>query len=392
MRGCRAWAEIDLDAVSHNFAAIRASVGSSTKVLAVVKADAYGHGALPIARRVLEDGADCLGVGDSTEALELREAGIRAPILILGAIVDGEMEQVVANDVATCIHARERVALLDREARSQGKRARVHLMVDTGLGRLGVMPVNAAALARRIAESSHLVLEGVCTHMSSVYLGDEAFTREQLAQFEQTVGEIRALGIPVPITHAANSGALFSGWAGAHTMVRPGVAIYGLNPNGFFAGRTALRPILSLRTQIIFVKDVPEGRPIGYNRTHVTPRATRTAVIPVGYYDGIGYRLANQAAVLVRGQEAPVVGNVSMDYTTIDVGRIPGASVGDVVTIVGRDGDREARVETLAKTIGTIPYEITCHLGKRVRRIYTAKPKPTETERRFAPLAASREV
>ncbi|MBI1849002.1 MAG: alanine racemase [Planctomycetes bacterium] len=375
--------------MSHNFATVRERVGPKTKILVVVKADAYGHGALPIARRVVEDGADCLGVGDSTEALELRESGIRAPILILGAIVDGEMEQVVANDVMTCIHASQRVSLLDREARSQRKKARVHLMIDTGLGRLGVLPGHAVRLAREIALSSHLELAGVCTHLSSVYLGDEAFTRQQIGLFEKLVADIRSEGIPVPVTHAANSGAVFSGWGGSSGMVRPGVALYGLNPNGFFAGRATLRPILSLRTQIIFMKDVPKGTPIGYNRTHVTGRATRTAVIPVGYYDGLGYRLANQSTVLVRGKEAPVIGNVSMDYTTIDVGRIRGVEVGDVVTIVGRDGDLEARVETLAKAVGTIPYEITCHLGKRIRRVYTARPQASPADRRFAPIETS---
>jgi alanine racemase len=388
MRGCRAWAEIDLDAVSHNLACVRDRVGDSVRILVVLKADAYGHGALPIARRVIEDGADYLGVGDSTEALELREAGIRAPILILGAIVDGEMEQVVANGITTCIHSSHRAALLDREARSQGKRARVHLMVDTGLGRLGVLPEKALDLARDISMASHLVLEGVCTHLSSVYVGHEEFTRSQIAIFERIVARIRADGIEVPLVHAANSGALFAGWGGSFNMVRPGVAIYGLSPNGFFDGRVSLRPILSLRTQIIFLKDVPGGTPIGYNRTHTTSRATRTAVIPIGYYDGIGYRLANKAAVLVRGKEAPIVGNVSMDYTTIDVGRIRGVSVGDVVTIVGRDGNREQRVENLARHIGTIPYEITCHLGRRIRRVYTSTPAPSE--RRFAPAGIRR--
>ncbi len=380
MHSCRAWAEIDLDAASRNLAYVRQRVGPSVRVLVVLKADAYGHGALPIARRVIQDGADYLGVGDSTEALELRDGGIRASILILGAIVDGEMEQVVANGVTTCIHSSQRVGLLDREARRQGRKARVHLMVDTGLGRLGVLPRKAVRLAREISLASHLVLEGLCTHLSSVYLGDEAFTRKQIALFEKIAGEIRATGIEVPLLHAANSGAIFSGWGGAFNMVRAGVALYGLNPNGFFEGRACLQPILSLRTQIIFMKDVAKATPIGYNRTHVTSRATRTAVIPIGYYDGLGYRLANRAHVLVRGEEAPIIGNVSMDYTTLDVGHIRGASVGDVVTVIGRDGQREACVETLAKTIGTIPYEITCHLGKRIRRIYTSKPtlKPLE--------------
>lgn len=366
----RAWAEIDLGALTRNYEyLVRERLPSGTGVLAVLKADAYGHGAVPIARRLIELGVAMIGVGDSTEALELRRAGIEAPLLVLGAIVPGEMERLVLHDVATCIHSQQRAALLSDVARALGRPARVHLKVDTGMGRLGVLPAVARQLADRIAEDPHLVFEGLCTHYGSAASPVPFHTTEQISSFFQLVQDLRAADIAPPLLHASNSAAVFSTLSEHFNMVRVGLALFGVNPGNLPAGKPSVEPVLSLRSQVIFLKDLPAGSPVGYNRTFLTRDRTRLAVLPLGYSDGLPYALSNRAYVLVRGRQAPIVGAISMDYTTLDVSEIPGVRVGDEVTIIGKSGERRITVEDLARTIGTIPYEITARLGRRVGRI-----------------------
>lgn len=365
----RVWAEIDLAALAHNHATITARLPAGTKTLAVLKADAYGHGAVICARKLVELGVSMIGVGDSREALELRAAGIEAPILILGAIVEGEMRQVVESGVASCIHSAQRAARLSQVARSLGRRARVHLKVDTGMGRLGVRPEIARELAGTIARDPWLELEGICTHYGSAASPVPFHTSEQVTSFVRLVEEIRADGVRPALVHASNSAAIFSTLSEHFSMVRIGLGLFGLNPGNLPVGESPLKPILSLRTQMVFLKDLPEGSPVGYNRTHVTKRQTRIAIIPFGYSDGYPYALSNRAYVLVRGERAPVVGAVSMDYTTIDVSDIRDAAVGDDVTIIGTCGKRRIGAEDLARVIGTIPYEITARLGRRVARV-----------------------
>ena len=365
----RVWAEIDLAALGRNLDHVRGRLPESTKVLAVLKADAYGHGAVPVARHLESLGISMIGVGDSREALELRDAGIAAPLLVLGAIVPGEMEAILRNDIATCIHSQERAGLLADVARALGTRARVHLKVDTGMGRLGVSPAVARALAKTIAANPHLVLEGLCTHYGSAASPVPFHTADQLTTFVRLLEEIRADGLRPQFVHASNSAAVFSTLREHFNMVRVGLALFGIDPGNLPVGERPVEPVMSLRAQVVFLKDLPQGTPVGYNRTHVTRRRTRAAVLAAGYSDGIPYALSNRSYVLVRGERAPIVGAVSMDYTTIDVTDVPGARVGDDATIVGESGKRRIRVEDLARTIGTIPYEIPTRLGRRVARI-----------------------
>ena len=365
----RVWAEIDLAALEHNHRTIVARLQPGARVLAVLKADAYGHGAVICAKKLVELGVSMIGVGDSREALELRAAGVDAPLLILGAIVEGEMTAVVENDIASCIHSAQRATRLSQVARSLGRRARVHLKVDTGMGRLGVRPEIARELAGSIARDPWLELEGVCTHYGSAASPVPFHTAEQLTTFVRLVEEIRSDGISPPLVHASNSAAVFSTLSEHFTMVRVGLGLFGLNPGNLPLGESPVRPVLSLRTQIVFLKDLPAASPVGYNRTHVTKRATRIAIVPFGYSDGYPYALGNRAYVLIRGERAPVVGAVSMDYTTIDVTDVRDVQVGDEVTVIGACGRRRIAAEDLARVIGTIPYEITARLGRRVARI-----------------------
>lgn len=366
----RVWAEIDLGVLADNLHAMAARLDPGGRLLAVVKADAYGHGAVPVARALERE--PCLwgfGVGDSAEALELRAAGIEAPILILGTIIEDEVPQVVSHDVRVCIHSEDRIRALEAEAERQGRRCTVHVMTDTGMGRLGAQPARAAELARRCQASAWLELEGLATHPSPSRPG-HPFAAVQRARLEGLRQELAADGVEPPLAHFANTAALLGGVGTDLPLARPGISLYGVLGPEVAEMAPELRPVLSLRTQVVYLKDVPADTPVGYNGTYVTPRATRIATLPIGYNDGLSYRLSNCGLALVRGRPAPIVGAISMDYTTLDVGRIPDVSVGDVVTLMGSDGDQHLTIPDVAATIGTIPYEVSCAVGKRVRRVY----------------------
>lgn len=362
MRGHRCWAEIDVGAIRHNLQIVRDHVGKHVQVLAVVKADAYGHGAVPIAYQAIESGCAMLGVGDSSEALELRQSGITARTLILGAIIEEEIPQVVESDIDVTIHSRDLLPLLDAEARRQNRLVRVHLKIDTGMTRLGVSCEGAPAVLEAIHDHPNLRLCGVSTHIAGG--PDPEYTREQLARFRATIDALK-LDVENCVIHAANSSTLFSVPESHFDMVRPGIAMYGVLPL-----HPKLKPALTLKTRIAYLKAVPAGTFVGYEQRYQTRTDTLIATCPVGYNDGYPWLLSNRADVLVQGRRARVVGTVTMDYIMIDVGRIPGVRVGDEVTLIGRDGSEAIRVEELAQLVGTIPYEITCRLGKRVKRIY----------------------
>ena len=369
MTAYRAWADIDLDALTHNLGVIRRKAGPGTRIMLVVKADAYGHGAVAVASHAVRCGIGALGVGTSAEALELRSAGLRVPILVLGTIVDEEAVDCLRGDVHIALHSGERRAMLQDLARRLGVRAKVHLKVDSGLGRLGVLPSRALELLREVRRSSHLELAGVMTHVSSGEGAFAASTAEQARVFDEVLRKAREERLLAGWIHMANSASLFTGLRPRYDTVRPGISAYGALPSDL-PGAGDLRPILTLKTQVVFLKDVPHGTPIGYDSTWTSARSTRIATIPVGYNDGVPWRLSNTGAVLVRGQRARIVGRVSMDYTTIDVGHIPNVSVGDQVTLVGTQGHETITVQEVAAQAGTIPYEISCSVGKRVQRRY----------------------
>jgi len=368
----RAWAEIDLDALTHNLAIVRQCAGPGTRVMLVVKADAYGHGATAVAHHAVRCGIGALGVGNSAEALDLRESGVRLPILILGTVIDDELGPCLRNDVHVGLHSGDRTRSLERLCAQMEVVGKVHLNVDTGMGRLGVLPARALELLSEVQRAPHLELAGVMTHVSAPDGALDPQTARQLARFDQVLDGARAGGLLCGWIHAANSAAIFTGLGRRYDTVRPGIAAYGALP-AHLPGAGELRPVLALRSQVVFLKDVPRGTPVGYGSTWRAPRATRIATIPMGYDDGIPWHLVGPAEVLVRGRRAPLVGRVSMDYTTVDVGHVPDVRVGDVVTVIGRDGRGgrgEIRLEDWARLAQTIPYEIACSIGKRVRRVF----------------------
>ncbi len=369
MNAYRVWADIDLDALTHNLAVIRRRAGAGVRVMLVVKADAYGHGAVAIAHHAVRCGVAAFGVGSSAEALELRQAGIRLPILVLGTIVDDEAVDCLRNDVHLALHSSDRLAMIQDLSRSLGVRAKVHLNIDTGMGRLGVLPQRALDLLREIRAARHLELAGIMTHVSAADGARSASTHEQQRLFETVLRDGRAEGLISGWIHMANSASVFTEMRPRYDTVRPGISAYGVLP-GDMPGSDELKPAMSLLSQIVFLKDIPADYPVGYSSTWRSERPTRIATLPVGYNDGMSWRLGNKGEVIVRGTRAPIVGRISMDYTTIDVGHIGGAKVGDIVTLIGSDGHETISAEELARKADTIAYEITCNVGKRVRRTY----------------------
>ncbi|MBK9973545.1 MAG: alanine racemase [Planctomycetes bacterium] len=367
--GYRAWAEVDTGAVRHNLALIRKRVGD-TPVMAVLKANAYGHGAVAVARMLVQQGISALGVGDSGEALELRDAGIKAPILIVGGVIPGEMPRVVQGDIEVNLHTAEMAQELNAEAQRQGRTVRVHLKVDTGMGRLGMQPFEAVPFLHNLRKLKNLQLVGMCTHFSTPNEPSEAFTTRQLEHFNLAVEVARRLGYANLVLHASSSLAFFGRKDALFNMVRTGIALWGHLPGDLGGHEARLRPALQLKTRILFLKDVPEGTPIGYNRTWYSPAPTRIATLPIGYDDGYRTAMSNKAWVLVRGIRCPVVGRVSMDYTTVDVGQVPQAAVGDEVMLLGAQGKQVITLSEVAAWAGCIPYEFLCGLGRRVVRVY----------------------
>jgi alanine racemase len=366
----RVWAEIDLGAFAHNLGRIRQRAGAGVETILVLKADAYGHGALPLAAAATRLGIHSFGVGTLEEGLELRRAGLGRRLLVLGTIVDEEAEEALREGIELGVHSTDRCRMLNELACRLGTRARVHLNVDTGMGRLGVLPERAPDLLQRIHRSPGLELCGTMTHIAATEGGREPFGRDQVRRFDDFLASARAAKLPTGLIHLANSAALFTDLGGRRDAIRPGIAAFGMLPPGL-SGEVDLQPILSLRSQVIFFKDIAPGTPIGYGGTWRAERPSRIATLPIGYDDGVPWRLSNRGRVLVHGAFAPIIGRVSMDYLTIDVTEIPGVEVGDVVTLIGSDQGRELTAQDLAEQAGTIPYEVTCSIGKRVKRVLT---------------------
>ena len=364
----RLWAEIDLGAVLFNYRAIRRFVGPGVRMMAMVKSNAYGHGVTRIAQFLEEAGADCFGVANLEEALELQHAGISRAIVITGPITECEVEHAVANNIQITVSPPEIIDLVEQEARDQQTTARLHLQVDIGMTRAGVPPDAATELAARIEVSDALDLVGVATHFPVAE--DAATSREQLRDFDTLCARLADLELLPHVRHVANTMGIFNVPESHHELVRPGIGLFGMYPDDALRPHVKLRPAMTVCTQIVYLRDVPPGTPVGYGHTHATNRHTTIATLPIGYADGFQRSLSNRAKVIVAGRYAPVVGNVSMDMLTIDVGHIPGLRIGMPVTIIGADGDAGISAEEHARDRGTIPYEVVCSVGKRVKRMY----------------------
>lgn len=358
--------EIDLEALRHNYRQLRRRVPSSVKAFCVVKSNAYGHGAPRVAKALQDEGADFFGVGTVDEAIELREAGIRRPVLVLLGIIGDESESLLRYQLTPVIYDLETAAKLNRYAASRKKKISVHIKIDTGMTRLGVLPQDFENFFDRLKSLRFLAPQGLLTHLAEA--GERRFTSRQIRIFEDMRKKFRT-----KFCHVANSQAAIDGLtvgADGHWLARFGIALYGSYPLQRDRRLVKLKPVLSWKTRLIAVKRVPRGTAVSYNRTFVTKRESRIGVIPVGYADGYPRLLSNRSRVLVKGKRVPVAGNVCMELTMVDLTSVPRARAGDEVVLIGRQGRQEVTAEELAKQAETISYEIFCRISPRVPRVY----------------------
>lgn len=367
------WAEIDLGALSHNISEIRRVIPPETGIMAVVKANAYGHGAVEVSKAALSAGAARLAVARSSEGLELRRAGIEEPILVLGYTPPGQIRDTAAHMLEQTVYGADYAREVNREARRSRLSLAVHIKVDTGMGRLGVVAGAASSIdeIKEIAGQDHLRLSGIFTHLACADSWDKDFTLSQLDKFTGLLADLRREGIVFPLVHTANSAAIIGHPLSCFNLVRAGISMYGLYPSEEVeACRLSLRPVMSMKTRVAQVKRVPAGFPVSYGSTYVTERETIIATLSVGYADGFSRLLSSRGQALVRGRRAPVVGRVCMDQCMADVAGIPGVSPGDEVVLFGRQGEEFISVEEVAGLMGTINYEVVSTLSARVPRIY----------------------
>lgn len=400
-----AWVEVDVSAIRDNVAAIKRYVGPRTEVLGVVKADAYGHGLLPAARAALAGGATLLGVAIPEEVALLREAGIETPTLIIGCSFPEQADEVVGLGASLVVSYPEAAAALAAAALARGTHARVHVKVNTGMGRVGVRWDEALPFIREVAAMPGIELEGIMTHFATADYEDQTSAYTQLARFADVVDQAAAHGIRPRYCHCANSAAITFMPESHFNLVRPGLIIYGLSPvpmaddvppetgiptaqvltkrADYARERTeetrdryvpiALRPALSLKARVVQVKVLPAGDAVGYGLTYRTKRDTTVALLPLGYADGLSRALSNRGWVLIHGQRAPIVGRVSMDQAIIDVTDIPDVAVGDTAVLIGEQGDQHITAWEVGMAMGSIAYETLVSLGVRLPRVYATQ-------------------
>jgi alanine racemase len=366
-------ARVDLDAIRHNCRAIAADLSSpgrpAPRIIAVVKANAYGHGAAQVGRALEEAGAAMLACADIEEAVELRQAGVRAPILVFGALSVSHLDGVFEYGLTPTISTPGAARALQAAAASRGVSLHCHLKIDTGMNRLGFRHDNVDRTLPEVTASPNLTIDAVYTHFATADDPDHPLFAEQRTRFEASLTRLSALGIDSRVRHAANSAALLRDERVWYDFVRPGLLLYGVVPPPL-ATTLALRPALSLYSRIVAVKGIRPGEGTGYGMETTVTEPRTIAVVPAGYADGLDLRLAGRGFMLVRGMRAPIVGSVCMDMTMIDV---TGTDVapGDEVVIVGQQGDESIGVREIAASIGTIPYELLCRVGSRIQRVYT---------------------
>jgi alanine racemase len=384
------WAEISLSALAENYRVIERHLGPGVTPCCVIKCDAYGHGVIESARALEEAGARWLGVTSTDEGVAVREAGIKLPILVMTGFWRGEEDTLLRHRLIPAIATVEHVEALEAAAErlnltrpapeasaaspSRSRRFPVHLKVDTGMARLGVSLAELPALAARIAASPAVLLQGVFSHLAESEILDSPFAARQRAEFERAIAILTEAGMHPRYFHLANTAATVARPDIWNNMVRPGLALYGYNLQcqgpGAEAAKLPLTPVLTWKTRIIALRDIPPGTPVGYNRRWQAGRPTRLAVIPVGYGDGFNRQLSNRGLVILHDAYAPVCGNVSMDLTMIDVTEIPAAAIGDEVLLIGRSPHCSIGADDQARLANTIVYEILCGLSPRVPRIY----------------------
>jgi alanine racemase len=360
------WAEVNLDNLAYNFRQIKKMLRPHVKIMVTVKADAYGHGLIPVTERLVSCGADWLGVASIDEGIRLREAHIRLPVLVLGLVLKEDIEPLFRYRLTPTICDEKMASVLNKKAMLSGRPINVHIKVDTGMARIGVLYKDAAKFIKKVHKLKFINIEGVFTHFPLADK-DKSFTLYQIGLFNHLLGELRQNGIHIPLAHAANSIGVIAYKNSHFNMVRPGLVIYGLYPKENL--NINLKPVLSLKTRVVYRKSVPAGSGISYGHDYITKKETGIVTLPIGYGDGYPRNLSNRAPVLIGGKRFKVSGKVCMDQLMVDVGDAA-VKAGQEVVLIGSQGKNKITAEELAVLSGTIPYEIVCGLGSRIPRIY----------------------
>lgn len=367
----RVHADVNLDAIYRNIQETRKRIKPDTKLMVIIKADGYGHGAVPVAK-VLDQIVDAFGIAIIEEGIELRDCGITKPLLILGVTPVPLYSKLVEYDIMPAVFSYESALALSEEAKKQNKTAKIHIALDTGMSRIG-FPANEESIQtiQKINQLDGVEIDGCFSHFATADEADKTFTLQQINRFQAFVEKLEERGVHIPIKHLCNSAGIMEVPSAHFDMVRSGISTYGLYPSeDVDKKRLPLCPAMEIKSYVTYVKTLEAGTGISYGQTYVTEKTTRVATIPVGYADGYPRALSNQGYVLIRGKKAPILGRICMDQFMVDVTEIPGVIEGDIVTIVGRDEEESISVEELAFMSQSFNYEFVCDIGKRVPRVY----------------------
>ena len=361
---------IHLDILKQNFRAIKDIVGPKKIILGVVKSDAYWHGIIPIAKTLESAGIDSLAIFDIEEAVILRDAGIKIPILIMMGITNKDIPRAIQYNLTPAIFELDIAEKLSKYALMRNVISKVHIKVDTGMTRLGVAVEDFSNFLKQLLFLKGIHIDGIFSHLSVSEEKDNPFTDYQIKLFKEIIKEAKNAGITGTSFHIANSGAILEKKGLMFGMVRPGLLLYGSMPNQIYGSSTLIKPIMAFKSEIISIKDVPSGRSVSYGGTFVTKKDSKIALIPVGYDDGFSRLLSNKGEVLVKGERVPVIGNICMNLTMLDITDVQGVHIGDEVILLGSQGGEYITAEEIGKKIGIINYEVLCSIGKSNRRIY----------------------
>lgn len=366
------WAEVNLQTLRENYFKLQAFTRS--EMMPIVKADAYGHGVIPVVKTLIACGAERYGVALLEEALEIKAVFPELTVMVIGATEPDQSDILVKKEIIPAIFQLSQAQALSEAAVKQNRTARLHIKIDTGMNRIGFRERDFADIMK-IAALPNLFIEGIFTHLATSDQRDLSFAREQLNRFQSLYDKLKKAGLTIPIRHAANSAAILQFPESHFELVRPGISLYGFTPSSQISGAVGLEPVMSWKAKVSHVKSIKTGETVSYGRTFQAAYPTRVATIPVGYADGLRRALSNQGEMLIHGRRSTMIGRVCMDQTMLEVTKIPGVQVGDVVTILGKDGHDQITATEMAEWIGTISYEVVCGISKRVPRVYLG---PTE--------------
>jgi alanine racemase len=380
LKNGRAWVEIDLDRLKSNLKKVTDWIGPDRKVLVAVKADAYGHSSLAVSRALAEQGVDMLGVASLEEAIELKRGGAAVELVILSPSSFLEIPEIVAEGFVSTVSNMEYARRLSAVARAANRRMKVHVEVDTGMGRTGVNYACAADFVQQLAEAEFIQIEGIFTHFADAERSDKSFVFTQLERFNRVLDELRKRSIAIPLIHAANSAALLDVRESHFNMVRPGLVIYGIYPSGYADRHVEVESVMTFKARVAHLNRIRKGESVSYGRTYVAQRDMTVAVVSVGYGDGYPRALSNRGEVLIAGRRHRIVGVVCMDLTMVDVTDRPDVSIGDEVVLMGKSGAEEITASEIAELADTISYDVICSVGPRVPRVFIKRGIPVEVK------------